>query len=188
MISGTINSTFSYDANGNLTGGNNRSLTWHAFNQPATITNGANAIGFLYDVDHGRMWQGLSASSGILYLDAFGVHSELLISATQSWNDYIVAGGAFVAMRAVSGATTATRYFHADNLGSIAVITDETGAVVPNGRQGYDAWGKRRWPSGADDTGNLPASQVTRGFTGEELLRVPGYVHLNGRLGACPRA
>jgi hypothetical protein len=42
----------------------------------------------------------------------------------------------------------------ADNLGSIAVITDETGTVVE--RDGYDAWGKRRFPTGADDpTGSL---------------------------------
>jgi hypothetical protein len=57
------------------------------------------------------------------------VHSELLISSTQTWYDYITAGGAMVAMR-VSGATVATRYFHTDNLGSISVITNETGAAV----------------------------------------------------------
>jgi hypothetical protein len=57
------------------------------------------------------------------------VHSELLISSTQTWYDYITGGGAMVAMR-VSGATVATRYFHTDNLGSISVITNETGAVV----------------------------------------------------------
>ena len=82
----------------------------------------------------------------------------------------------------VSGAASATRYFHTDNLGSISVITDETGAVVPNGRQGYDAWGKRRWPNGADDTGSLPLSQTTRGFTGQEELSDVGLVHLNGRI------
>jgi hypothetical protein len=41
----------------------------------------------------------------------------------------VAAGGATVAMR-VSGATVATRYFHTDNLGSISVNTNETGAVV----------------------------------------------------------
>jgi hypothetical protein len=41
----------------------------------------------------------------------------------------------------------------ADNLGSIAVITDETANAVE--RDGY-AWGKRRFPNGADDpTGSL---------------------------------
>jgi uncharacterized protein RhaS with RHS repeats len=54
-----------------------------------------------------------------------------------------------------------TRYFQTDNLGSIAVITDESGNVVE--RDSYDAWGKRRFPNGADDpTGNL-TSQTMRG-------------------------
>jgi hypothetical protein len=88
-----------------------------------------------------------------------------------------------VAMR-VSGTTTVTRYFHTDNLGSISVITNETGAVVE--RDGYDAWGKRRFPNGAD--GNPGASQTPRGFTGREELSDVGHVHLNGRIGACPRA
>jgi uncharacterized protein RhaS with RHS repeats len=38
-----------------------------------------------------------------------------------------------------------TRYFHTDNLGSMAVITNETGAAVK--RDGYDAWGGRRFPT-----------------------------------------
>jgi RHS repeat-associated protein len=83
-------------------------------------------------------------------------------------------------VRVTSGSTVTTRYFHTDNLGSIAVITDETGAVVE--RDGYDAWGKRRFPTGADDpTGSL-TSQATRGFTGQEELADVGLVHLNGRV------
>jgi RHS repeat-associated protein len=83
-------------------------------------------------------------------------------------------------MRVLSASTVTTRYFHTDNLGSIAVITDETGAVVE--RDGYDAWGKRRFPNGADDpTGSL-TSQTTRGFTGQEELSDVGLVHLNGRV------
>jgi RHS repeat-associated protein len=74
-----------------------------------------------------------------------------------------------------------TRYFHTDNLGSIAVITDETGAVAE--RDSYDAWGKRRCLNGADNQSCIPASQTTtRGFTGQEELADVGLVHLNGRV------
>ena len=103
------------------------------------------------------------------------MHVEWLNNGT--WHDYISANGGFVAMR-VSGATTATRYLHTDNLGSISVITNETGAVVE--RDGYDAWGQRRFASGAD--GNPGPSQTTRGFTGQEELADVGLVHLNGRI------
>jgi hypothetical protein len=85
-----------------------------------------------------------------------------------------------------SDSSIVTRYFHTDNLGSIAVITDESGAVVE--RDSYDAWGKRRFPNGADDPAGSIESQTTRGFTGQEELADVGLVHLNGRVGACPRA
>jgi RHS repeat-associated protein len=112
-----------------------------------------------------------------LYFDAFGVHEEMFGT---SWYDYVSAGGAMLGMRVLSGSTVTTRYFHADNLGSIAVITDETGNVVE--RDGYDAWGKRRFPNGANDpTGSL-TSQTTRGFTAQEELHDVGLVHLNGRV------
>jgi uncharacterized protein RhaS with RHS repeats len=85
-----------------------------------------------------------------------------------------------------SGSPIATRYFHTDNLGSIAVITDESGAVAE--RLSYDTWGKRRNPTGADDPSGHITSQTTRGFTGQEELDDVGLVHLNDRVGACPRA
>jgi RHS repeat-associated protein len=76
--------------------------------------------------------------------------------------------------------TLNTRYFHSDHLGSISVITDETGNVLE--RLSYDAWGKRRFPNGSDDSSGSITSQTTRGFTGEEELSVSGLVHLNGRV------
>ena len=85
----------------------------------------------------------------------------------------------------VASESLSTRYFHTDHLGSISVITDN-GLVVE--RLSYDAWGKRRFPDGSDDTTGSITSQTTRGFTGQEQLSVSGLVHLNGRGGACPRA
>jgi hypothetical protein len=80
------------------------------------------------------------------------------------------------------GSGITTRYFHTDNLGSIAVITDETGVVVEH--LSYDAWGKRRNPDGSDDTAGHLASQTTRGFTGQEELADIGRVYdpLVGRM------
>ena len=83
-------------------------------------------------------------------------------------------------LRVTSGATVTTRYFHTDSLGSVAVLTDETGNVVE--RDGYDAWGKRRFSNGADDPNDTVTSQVRRGFTGQEYIASFGLVHLNGRI------
>jgi RHS repeat-associated protein len=73
-----------------------------------------------------------------------------------------------------------TLCFHTDHLGSVAVITNEAGAVVE--RLAYDAWGKRRFPNGADDPAGSIESQTTRGFTGHEQLDDVALVHMNGRV------
>jgi hypothetical protein len=109
-----------------VTGGLGRGYAWFSFNKPLQVSQGATSENFLYDTEHARIWRA-APEGGALYFDAFGMHVEWLNNGT--WYDYINAGGAMVAMR-VSGATTATRYFHTDNLGSISVITNETGAVV----------------------------------------------------------
>src|SRR5262249_26963300 len=67
-----------------------------------------------------------------------------------------------------------------DHLGSIAVLTDETGAVVE--RLSYDAWGKRRFATGADDPAGSIASQITRGFTGLEMIDAAGLINMNRRI------
>ena len=162
-ISGSvINTTFSYDANGNMTAGNGIAITYTPFNKPATITRGANQIGFSHDPEHQRFKQ-TATSGNTLYLNGGGVMSERLIGsggATQ-WTDYLFAGGGMIGMRVVhSTSGTSTRYFHKDHLGSIATITNETGTVVE--RLSYDAWGKRRNLDGTDDPAGSIASQTAR--------------------------
>ena len=110
------------------------------------------------------------------------MHAELFTAAgTAQWRDYLTVSGSMIGVR-FSGATVQTRYFHKDHLGSIAVITDENGAVLE--RLSYDAWGKRRFPTGVDDPSGsfATSSQTSRGFTGEEMLGDVGLVHLNGRV------
>ena len=108
------------------------------------------------------------------------MHAELVASGTSNGATISAPVDAMVGMRVQSGSTVTTRYFHTDHLGSIAVITDESGAVVE--RDGYDAWGKRRFPNGTDDPTGSITSQTTRGFTGQEELSDVGLVHLNGRV------
>jgi RHS repeat-associated protein len=177
-VAGTINSTFTYEPNGNQTGGLNRSISYYSFNMPSAVTQGSssNTLFFQYDTEHARYWKA-APEGGTLYFDAFGVHAELFLGTNWAWYDYLSAGGAMVGVW-IQNTTTTPLYFHTDNLGSIAVITDATGAVVQ--RDGYDAWGKRRFATGAD--GDPPTSQMTRGFTGQEELFDVGLVHLNGRI------
>ncbi len=116
------------------------------------------------------------------YFDAFGVNVELFSSSTISqWNEYLSIGGSMIGVRfARSDQTVATRYFHKDHLGSVAVITNENGVVVE--RNAYDAWGKRRFPNGTDDPSGSITSSTTRGYTNHEQLATVSLVHMNARV------
>ncbi|WP_291870099.1 RHS repeat-associated core domain-containing protein [Bradyrhizobium sp.] len=98
------------------------------------------------------------------------------------WNDCLSIGNVQAGLRVteVAAQTVSTRYFHTDHIGSVSAITNESGVVVE--RLSFDAWGKRRFPNGADDPTGSITSQSTRGFTGEEELSVAGPVHRNGRV------
>jgi RHS repeat-associated protein len=77
--------------------------------------------------------------------------------------------------------TTSLRYFHYDQLGSVAAVTDEVGSVIE--RIAYDPWGKRRGVDGvADVTDSLVGRTTDRGFTEHEHLDEVGVVHMNGRI------
>jgi RHS repeat-associated protein len=90
-------------------------------------------------------------------------------------------GGSMVGVRFErSNQTVSVRYFHQDHLGSIAVLTDETGNVVE--RDSYGPWGKRRFTNGSDDPTDSIVSQTIRGYTGQEMLADVALVHLNGRV------
>ena len=171
------------DANGNMTSGDGRTLTWTPFNMPLAITQGASTLTFTYDTEHGRIKQ-VAPDGTTLYINdtSAGLKSEKFIGASSTrWVNYVYAGGGIAAVVNVdSVAGTTTRYFHKDHLGSTAVITDESGNLVE--RLAYDSWGKRRNTNGADDPTNSLTSLTTRGFTGHEHLQAVALVHMNGRV------
>jgi YD repeat-containing protein len=71
--------------------------------------------------------------------------------------------------QAASQQAASLRYFHHDQLGSVAAVTDEAGSIVE--RMAYDPWGKRRGVDGAaDGTDGLVGRTTDRGFTEHEHL------------------
>lgn len=69
----------------------------------------------------------------------------------------------------------AVAYLHTDLVGSVQLITDQSGRVIERLR--YDVWGKRL------EQEKRPAYHTyKRGFIGQEHLDVCGLVHLNGRI------
>jgi RHS repeat-associated protein len=182
-ISGSIvNTTFSYDPNGNLTSGNGLAISYTPFNKPETISRGAHTISFAHDPEYDRYKQ-ISSAGTSLYLNDGEIKAELLIGAggIVQWTNYLIANGGMIGMRVErSDSTVLTRYFHKDHLGSIATLTDETGAIAE--RLAYGPWGQRRHANGQDDPAGSLTSQTSRGFTGHEQLDQVGLIHMNGRV------
>ncbi len=185
-ISGSnLNTTFTYDANGNQTSGAGRTISFTSYNAAESITRGTTTLNFKHDPDYQRYEQ-TGPGGTTLYLSDMGgsgVRAERFLGTggTVQWSNYLRAGGELIGVVIErTDEPTLTRYFHADHLGSITAITDENGAVAE--RIAYDSWGKRRLIDGSDDPAGSLTSQVTRGYTGHEMLADVALVHMNGRI------
>lgn len=188
-ITGALNSNFTYDANGNMQSGNNRSIIWTSFDKPRQITRTNNSsvyASFAYDADFNRTVQTTNIGQTV-YLNpetTAGAHYEKHTatgSIVPENRHYIYAGDNLVAMYATkTGVADNTKYFLKDHLGSTEVITNNAGQVVE--RLSYAAFGNRRmatsWLSSATP---IVAQSTTRGYTGHEQLDDLGLVNMNGR-------
>jgi len=156
--------------------GNNtaRTLTYTAFNKPQTIAQGGTTT-LTYDAHFNRLIK-VASSDTTTYLGK--LYEKLISGSTTTQKHYIYAGNNLIgAYTSVSNNTANTRYFHTDHLGSVEVITDESGGVVE--RLSYDAFGKRRNPNGTDATGI--GAQTTRGFTAHEHDDEVTLINMNAR-------
>ena len=190
-VNGVTNPAYTYDANGNMTAGAGRSITYTAFNMADTITQGTTTDAFTYDDSHARVTQvltvgGVATTTTYLNDPVSGAMGEKVVTGgTTTWHDFIQAGGVLVAERFCTGSSPCSSgatwaYFVTDHLGSASVLTDGTGAVTE--RDSYDAWGRRRNPDGTDNTSCAITSATTRGYTGHEMLDTVCQVDANARI------
>ncbi|MFM9880385.1 MAG: RHS repeat domain-containing protein, partial [Burkholderiaceae bacterium] len=107
---------------------------------------------------------------------------------------YLSAGGMVFALQVTRTGNLATggtggsakpaqslQYLHADHLGSVAVVTDDSGSVIE--RLAFDPWGTRRFFNGtADSSDSIVGLTLDRGYTLHEHLDEMGVIHMNGRI------
>ena len=128
---------------------------------------------------------------GFFDVERFGVALtyEKIARPDGSTAHKIYLGGFAVITRAGTGPyTDTTNYLLGDHLGSTDTITNVNGALVQ--KMSFDAWGKRResnWIAMSDPS-LFDSTLTTHGFTGHEEIDPVGLIHMNGRVGACPRA
>ncbi|CCF85155.1 RHS repeat-associated core domain-containing protein [Nitrolancea hollandica] len=135
--------TYSYDANGNLTGNSaGLSLSYNALNQTASITPpGGTAIGMSYAGD--SQVERVAAGSRSFTNSALGLSLAVDGSGTTA---YIRDNqGKLTEQRTPSG----NYYYLFDGLGSVVALTDSSGAVVNT--YSYDPYGNTKSSTGTVD-------------------------------------
>lgn len=205
-VAGLVNPSFEYDNNGNLKLGLNRGYQWSAANYPTKIDELSNGqlssaferTEFTYGPDRQKTRQLVRAMSGqtegaLRRTQYYGgaIEKEVDLEKNKTLIRTYLPLGLGYTQETISGVAVpsstgvwSTRFFHTDHLGSPTVMTGLDG--TESQRMSYDAWGRRRQTSGADDSwaslGTLANTQDHTGYTGQEQLDQVGLVHLNGRV------
>ena len=180
QVTGALNASYGYDANGNMMSGAGRTVTYSSYNLPTQITQGANTVSFLYDADHTRITQ-YSQSGTTIYLNPridTGLHFEKETKNGGIENKHYIYGvagvvGVYTTIGTGPDTLRSTQYFHQDHLGSIVAVTNDSATVIA--RYAFDPWGKRLTLAGDPQA-------THHGYTGHEHLDEMGLIHMNGRV------
>ncbi len=193
----SITGTYAYDANGNMTSGNGRTITWNDDNLPLSITAASgDSSTFSYGPDMQRYQQQVAVGGVNTATTSYvgGLFEVITQGSAVQYRHSIMAAGGVVAVHTLDGSgNPITTYIHSDHLGSSDTFTDETGslAVYPGTTQAqtmsFDAFGLRRNPDTwqydltGTEIGHLKDT-TDKGYTSQEQLDNVGLVHMNGRV------
>jgi RHS repeat-associated protein len=203
-VSGAFGKTYFYDAAGNqhqVRQGTSdlRSVDYDAYHMPTGMIEGSfvnplSETSFSYDASHARVKRVDVQGGGTTTTRYIGATERIEGSAAGCITAGCVRirraiGSALILVSTFTGAvsdpTLDYRYLFADHLGSVEVITDQTGATAGANvdRTSFDAHGKRRDPANWQTAVLGPVGHTTkRGFTGHEHVDRLGLVHFGGRL------
>ena len=147
------------------------SLTYTAFNNVATVVQGANTLTITYGPDRQRTKTVLvngSATTTTLYADNY---EQRTANGTTTSYHYVASPDGLAAVYVKSGSTAAAYYIETDHLGSIIRAYDYVGNTKFSAA--YDAWGNQTISTNAID--------LTRGYCGHEHWNQFGLIDMNGR-------
>ncbi len=202
-VSAAYGKTYLYDAAGNqqmvrLGSTDVRSVDYDAYHRPTELIEGsafspASRTSFTYDASNARVkrvdLQGgttttryIGGTERIEGSDA-GCTTSGCVRVRRAIGGTLILVSTFTGV--VSDPTLDYRYLFADHLGSVEVITDQTGAHSGTqvDRTSFDAHGKRRDPANWQAAVLGPVGTTTkRGFTNHEHVDRLGLVHFGGRL------
>lgn len=179
--------SFTYDANGNMTGRNGASLSWTSFNLPKQVSSGADFVRFSYGPGRSRVLQQQQTGRTGKSIHYAGPHFEAETEGdTRRYRSTLFAYGRAVysQVESTQGGIEAYYILH-DHLGSVDRLVRAAGTGADVLPLSFDAWGKRRQTGWSPDPADLRYGDrhwVERGFTGHEHLDNVRLVNMNGRL------
>ncbi|MEO6080914.1 MAG: SpvB/TcaC N-terminal domain-containing protein [Steroidobacteraceae bacterium] len=183
---GSGGSSYSYDANGNMTSRAGSTISWSSFNYPTQLATATESTQFFYGPDrqyYKQVYSGPSGTETTHYVG--GLLEKVQVGSNTDWRHSILADGQVVAIVSRSTAGNAVYYPLEDNQGSGSVLTNSSGTNLV--RQSYNAFGLPR--DGADWDGAVPSGDQStingisrRGYTGHSMLGDMGLIHMNGRV------
>ncbi|MDR0782111.1 MAG: FG-GAP-like repeat-containing protein [Pseudomonadales bacterium] len=174
--------TYSYDAVGNLTNGDGRSLTYNSFRKPTEIRKGSATTTFDYGPNRQHYKRVDVDGSNVTITLTVGNVEFIKEGAGQSATIKRYIGGVVIVTDSPTG-----REEHAlltDHLGSTVALAKANAVELE--QLDYDAFGKRRSPWTLTELLQADSLQLskltTTGFTGHEMLDGVGLIHMKGRV------
>ncbi len=178
---------YQYDANGNMTSGRGRTITYAHYDKPTSISNTAGTTDFVYDTARKRFKRTTTANGKTTTTWYIGntevVNEDGVFKETRRYLPNAI-------QTRHSTGVVDTRYLHKDHLGSIDTITNKDGKIIE--KVYFDVWGKResidssQWNTTArSQEANTLVSVLDitpRGFTGHEHVDHADIIHMNGRI------
>ncbi len=158
---------FRYDANGNMTRGRRASIRYDAARMPIKI----GATKYAYDTDGERYRAQRGSRITRWVTNDYEIAPDGTVTKYIKLDENDGDGFSLVMKTVGSGASTRRYTLHADEQGSIEVVTDEAGAVVH--RREYGPWGDVQWQSSS--------FRQERGYTGHYHEADSGLIYMRAR-------
>ena len=157
--------------------------SYYSFNKVKSVSRDSTRIDVFYNAGRQRNMQKMYVGNNLVRTKIYvsSLFEKEIRSNDSTQIHYISGPEGVIAVYTKKGSNqTALTYKHRDHIGSVVMISNDTGAIVAH--YSYDAWGKRRnsdWSNSLTDTSKLANE---RGFTGHEHYDLFELIDMNGRI------